>query len=101
MISHEKLDAVIVPGRAFDPSGNRIGRGKGYYDNFLKSTHFQKIAAGYSFQLFDRVPSDSHDIPLDYVVTEETIIKAIKNIVIIKHWDCSECSTTSPSFSHV
>jgi 5-formyltetrahydrofolate cyclo-ligase len=70
----EEVDTVIVPGRAFDPSGNRVGRGKGYYDNFLKSTHFTKIAAGFSFQVFDRVPTDSHDIPLDFIVTEETVI---------------------------
>ncbi len=74
VIQQKNVDCVIVPGRAFDRLGNRVGRGKGYYDNFLKSTHFHKIAAGYSFQVFEHVPTDSHDIPLDFIVTEETVI---------------------------
>ena len=66
------IDLVIVPGIAFDENNNRVGRGKGYYDNFLK--RFPKgrpnIGLGFRFQLLDKVPATKRDIPLTSVITD-------------------------------
>lgn len=71
------IDLVLVPGVAFDRSGNRIGFGAGYYDRFLKRLKpaAVKAAIAYSFQVVDMVPKDEYDIPANYIITEkETII---------------------------
>ena len=57
-----KIDLTIVPGLAFDAKGNRLGRGGGYYDRFIKKlTHTVLVGVGYDFQLVDEVPAARHD----------------------------------------
>ena len=65
----------IVPGTAFDLKGNRTGYGGGYYDRFL-SREKDIVTAGicYSPLIFDEVPSEPHDISVDYIITEKGII---------------------------
>ena len=65
----------IVPGTAFDLNGNRTGYGGGYYDRFL-SREKDVVTAGicYSPLIFDEVPSEPHDISVDYIITEKGII---------------------------
>ncbi len=60
-----EIDLGIIPGVAFDISGNRLGRGKAYYDKLLSKHSFPTVGVGFSFQLFDSVPADSRDIPMD------------------------------------
>lgn len=65
------VDAVIVPGVAFDTKGYRVGYGAGFYDRFLADDpSVFKLAIGYALQLTDSVPKDDHDIPVDALVTE-------------------------------
>lgn len=64
------IDIAIIPGIAFDRSGMRIGFGKGYYDRFLSEFKGLKIGLCYEFQLYDSVPHDAHDIPMDIIITE-------------------------------
>ncbi len=66
------IDLVVVPGIAFDTRNNRIGRGKGYYDNFLKRLPKgrTKIGLGFRFQLLDKIPASKRDIPLTDVITD-------------------------------
>ena len=65
------LDLVIVPGLAFDKKGNRLDRGKGYYDRFLsrlpKDT--PSIGLAYDFQVLSSVPTASHDVSVTKVLT--------------------------------
>ena len=63
-------DLIVVPGLAFDHSGNRIGFGKGYYDRFLAETKGYKIALAYDFQILPHIPSEEFDIQMDEIVTE-------------------------------
>ena len=76
----EDLDLIILPGIAFDLEGNRIGRGLGYYDKFLKkvnpSTRF--IALAFEMQIVEKLPNDKNDIPVDKIITEERIINSIE-----------------------
>lgn len=67
------IDLVIVPGVAFDKKGNRLGRGKGYYDRLLKNIKAVKIGICYDFQIADKIPADEHDVPLDGIICENEI----------------------------
>jgi 5-formyltetrahydrofolate cyclo-ligase len=70
-----KLDIIIIPGISFDRQGLRIGYGKGYYDDFLKSTKAKKIALAYEFQINENIPGEIHDEKVDLIITEKSIIK--------------------------
>ena len=71
----QSVDLAIIPGIAFDRAGNRLGRGKGYYDKLLFRFPRKtlKIGVCFDFQLIDLVPTDDWDIPVDMVVTEKGI----------------------------
>lgn len=63
-------DLIVVPGVAFDRNGNRIGRGRGYYDRFLcKHLNIKRIGICFDFQLVDKVPTEPNDIKMDEVIT--------------------------------
>ncbi|MTK53015.1 5-formyltetrahydrofolate cyclo-ligase [Paludibacter sp.] len=64
------VDLVIVPGVAFDLQGHRLGRGKGYYDQFLPSTKAYKVGVAFRLQIVENIPVDEWDIPVDRVVTD-------------------------------
>ena len=63
---------VVVPGRAFDKLGGRIGRGRGYYDRLLSVGGVRRLAVGvaYECQVVERVPREEHDRDVDCLVTE-------------------------------
>lgn len=63
----EKIDVILVPGMAFDAQGNRLGRGKGYYDKVLKQTSAYKIGICFDFQFLESVPTEAHDVRMDKV----------------------------------
>ena len=74
-INENQIDVVFVPLLAYDILGNRIGYGKGFYDQFLKKCKPEVIKIGLSF--FSPEPeflfTEDHDIKLDYVVTPNEI----------------------------
>lgn len=70
----DEIEMIIVPGVAFDRKGNRLGRGKGFYDKLLQQAKAMKIGVGYEFQLVDELPSEPHDISMDIVITEHTTV---------------------------
>lgn len=72
-IPQNEIDAVIIPGIAFDKHGTRLGFGKGYYDRFLTDFCGTKIGICYDFQVVPDLPSDSHDIKMDLIITEKRI----------------------------
>lgn len=80
----DKLDLLVMPGVAFDNSGNRIGYGGGYYDRFLEKnkTNAEKIALAYEFQILNSINNEKHDVKVDKIITEERII----NILYIKRY---------------
>ncbi|KHO47467.1 MAG: 5-formyltetrahydrofolate cyclo-ligase [archaeon GW2011_AR5] len=69
-----EFDVIIIPGTAFDKNGNRIGRGGGYFDRFLAKTAGKKIALAFDFQIVDKIDTESNDVPVDMILTEERII---------------------------
>ncbi|MGM9840933.1 MAG: 5-formyltetrahydrofolate cyclo-ligase [Candidatus Limisoma sp.] len=71
----ESIDAVIVPAMAYDRSGNRLGRGRGYYDRLLTGSRCRKIGFVYDCQIVDCVPTDRFDVAVDVIVTDKQIIR--------------------------
>ena len=71
----DRIDCVLIPTVGVSKMGIRIGYGKGYYDKFLSSTDAVKISLTYSKQIVKIIPSDSHDIKMNWVVTEDEYIK--------------------------
>lgn len=71
-----KLDLVIVPGRAFDVKGRRVGRGGGYYDRLFQklSPRTKRVGIAFSCQIVDEVPHEEWDAGVDMVVSENGIV---------------------------
>jgi 5-formyltetrahydrofolate cyclo-ligase len=64
-----RLDLVLVPGIAFDWSGRRLGRGKGFYDRLLARVSGVKCGVAFDWQLTGELPAEPHDAALDCIVT--------------------------------
>ncbi len=67
-----KTDVAVIPGMAFDAKGNRLGRGKGFYDRLLaKMQNTYKIGICFSFQKTDAVPVNENDARMDEIITSD------------------------------
>lgn len=77
VFSPEKLDLIILPGIAFDYKGNRIGRGMGYYDRFLKkiNSSAKTIALAFEIQIVNNIPINKNDISVHKIITEKRVIE--------------------------
>ena len=63
------VELIVVPGVAFDHQGNRMGRGRGFYDRLLKSTpRAVKLGVAYGFQMLDTIPMEAFDVPMNLVI---------------------------------
>jgi 5-formyltetrahydrofolate cyclo-ligase len=65
-------DVILVPGLAFSSNGYRLGRGAGFYDRFfgLSSTNMIKAGICFDFQLVPELPTESHDVRMDLVISD-------------------------------
>lgn len=72
VVAVETIDAILCPGLAFDPSGGRLGRGRGFYDRMLASARNNAVKIGvcFSHQIVPDTFMDSHDIHMDEVLCE-------------------------------
>ncbi len=72
-----RLEAVIVPGVAFDASGGRMGYGAGYYDRFLAQLSRRPLLIGCAFscQLAAQVPMEPHDFHMDFIAVETGMLQ--------------------------
>ena len=66
----QKVDLAIIPGRAFTAQGDRLGRGKGYYDRLLSSLHCPKWGVAFSCQIVKELPTDPWDVKLDKIIDQ-------------------------------
>lgn len=90
----EDIDVILVPGVSFDLEGGRLGYGKGFYDRLLGSYKTRGdgdskgapdasissrrpvlIGIGYEQTLFELLPTEDHDVMMDYLVTPKRVIK--------------------------
>ena len=74
-VTPAEIGLVVVPGLAFDPAGNRVGFGAGYYDRFLRDVSVPKTAVAYAFQVLPEVPTTAQDVAVDLIVTEEQVYR--------------------------
>ena len=73
------LDLILVPGLAFTRSGQRLGRGKGYYDRYLHRYRqlpgmrpLTTVALAFKQQVFDSIPTSEHDVVVDVVLFDQS-----------------------------
>jgi 5-formyltetrahydrofolate cyclo-ligase len=78
LITPKEIDLLIVPGICFDRRGHRIGYGGGYFDRYLHKYANVTIALAFSFQIVEEVPIESHDIPVDIIITEKELVECRK-----------------------
>lgn len=70
-------DVVVLPAIAFSVNGNRLGFGSGHYDRYFHNNpnkEIIKIGVCFHEHLYEDLPRESHDIQLDYIITDKIII---------------------------
>ena len=75
-VALKDIDMVIIPGTGFDPQGNRLGYGGGYYDRLLSNSvkHIPTIALAFEEQIEEKIPAEPHDIKMDIIITDKRVI---------------------------
>ena len=71
----DRFDLVLVPGMAFDLSGNRLGRGRGFYDRLLEKVSGIKCGVAYDFQLLEQIPTEPHDAKVNFILTPSRCVR--------------------------
>ena len=70
------IDLYLMPGVAFDPAGNRLGFGMGYYDDLVRKAGSRPVRVGVAFdcQMMDALPVDVWDERVDWIATESGVV---------------------------
>lgn len=68
-IALNQFHLALVPGLAFDSRGNRLGRGKGFYDRILSEVRGVKCGVSYDFQFLEKIAVEPHDVRMDFIFT--------------------------------
>lgn len=76
-VAHDEIEAVLVPGVAFDECGARLGYGGGYYDQLLAllPEDCPRIGIAFDEQLLVDIPREEHDEHVDVIVTPTRVIR--------------------------
>jgi 5-formyltetrahydrofolate cyclo-ligase len=70
-----RFDLVLAPGLAFDLSGHRLGRGRGFYDRILAAASGVKCGVAYDFQVRDQIPVEPHDVRVNFIFTPNRCVR--------------------------
>lgn len=77
VISLDEVQGMLIPGLVFNKNGNRLGKGKGFYDRALSNFRGKKVGVCFEFQISEKlIPTEAHDIRMDYLLTDQGL------------WDC-------------
>lgn len=68
VIDKKDIDIFIIPGLAFDSSGNRLGHGKGYYDMYLKNVNKEIVGVCFREQVVDEIPVEIFDKKINKLI---------------------------------
>ena len=77
VVAAAEIGLALVPGLAYDRHGWRLGYGGGFFDRFLADFNGISLGVAYAALLLDDLPHAAHDVPVQYVVTEDEIIRPI------------------------
>jgi 5-formyltetrahydrofolate cyclo-ligase len=75
IVDPAEIDFAIIPGLAFDRHGNRLGRGAGYYDRYLRHCRAVRCGVCHDIMLLDSIPVGNDDVPMDIIVTDKSLIR--------------------------
>lgn len=64
-------EILLIPGLGFDFRNNRLGRGKGFYDRYLKGFKGLKIGVCFKSQIVEQIPCEEHDIKMDMIISND------------------------------
>ncbi|MGZ3769929.1 MAG: 5-formyltetrahydrofolate cyclo-ligase [Bdellovibrio sp.] len=79
LMNIQELRGVLIPGLVFNKNGNRLGKGKGFYDKTLSAYRGIKVGICFGFQITtDSIPTEAHDVTMDFLVTELGLIDCKK-----------------------
>jgi 5-formyltetrahydrofolate cyclo-ligase len=73
VIEPDHLDLIIAPALSVDRFGNRLGRGGGFFDRYLENFEGKVAAVVYEHELVAQLPSEAHDRPVQFAVTQAGI----------------------------
>jgi 5-formyltetrahydrofolate cyclo-ligase len=73
IVEPDELDLIIAPALSIDLSGNRLGRGGGFFDRYLEQFDGPVAGVVYENELVPNLPSEAHDKPVQYAVTPSKI----------------------------
>jgi 5-formyltetrahydrofolate cyclo-ligase len=65
----KRLDFVLAPGLGFNLSGQRLGRGRGFYDRLLARISAPKCGVAFDSQVVGTIPAEAHDIHMNFILT--------------------------------
>ncbi len=76
MVGPDEIDVALLPGLSFDLHGERLGRGAGYFDRLLLTMrpNARRVGVVPAALVVDKLPTEPHDIAMDYLATEEGVI---------------------------
>jgi 5-formyltetrahydrofolate cyclo-ligase len=74
----DDLDLILVPGVAFNLSGHRLGRGKGFYDRLLQNFSGEKIGIAFDEQIVAEIPAEKTDVRMDLILTPTRRVEIAK-----------------------
>lgn len=72
-VNLNSLDLILVPALAIDASGNRLGKGKGFYDRALAKIECPKFAVIFDAEYLESLPTESHDQKVDGAISPSAI----------------------------
>lgn len=79
MIPLHEINMVLIPTIALDHQGHRLGSGRGFYDRSLSQYNGIKVGVTYKKQVSPyHLTMETHDVPMEYIVTEDYILKQLK-----------------------
>jgi 5-formyltetrahydrofolate cyclo-ligase len=78
LVEPADLDVVVMPGSAFTARGDRLGYGGGFYDAYVeRAAQAARIAPVFELQIVPELPCEPHDVPVDALVTERRVLRAL------------------------